>query len=63
MLDSQKPLGKRLMDTILPGIPVVTTYLDDILIVVTSLEQLRERTTAVIQRISDNRFLLPPEEC
>ncbi|CAH8567690.1 unnamed protein product [Schistosoma mattheei] len=54
---------QQLMDTILSGIPGVATYLDDILIVATSLEQLRERTKAVLQRISDNGFRLRPEKC
>ncbi|VDO54849.1 unnamed protein product [Schistosoma margrebowiei] len=43
---------QQLMDTILSGIAGVATYLDDILIVATSLEQLRERTTTVLQRVS-----------
>ncbi|CAH8462024.1 unnamed protein product [Schistosoma rodhaini] len=51
------------MDTILSGIPGVATYLDDILIVATTSEQLRERTTAVLQRVSDNGFRLRPEKC
>ncbi|CAH8666328.1 unnamed protein product [Schistosoma bovis] len=54
---------QQLMDIILSGIPGVATYLDDILIVATSLEQLRERTKAVLQRISDNGFRLRPEKC
>ncbi|RTG88238.1 uncharacterized protein DC041_0005572 [Schistosoma bovis] len=51
------------MDAILSSIPGVTTYLDDILIVATSLDQLRERTTAVLQRVSDNGFRLRSEKC
>ncbi|CAH8528184.1 unnamed protein product [Schistosoma rodhaini] len=54
---------QQLMDTILSGIPGVATYLDDILIVATTSEQLRERTTAVLQRVSDNGFRLRPEKC
>ncbi|CAI2734885.1 unnamed protein product [Schistosoma spindalis] len=54
---------QQLMDTILSGIPGVATYLDDILIVATSLGQLRELTTAVLQRVSDNGFRLRREKC
>ncbi|CAH8531426.1 unnamed protein product [Schistosoma bovis] len=53
---------QQLMDTILSGTPGVATYLDDILIVTTSLEQFREHTTAVLQRVSDNGFRLRPEK-
>nr|CAX83703.1 Gag-Pol polyprotein [Schistosoma japonicum] len=54
---------QQLMDTILAGIAGVATYLDDILIVATSPEELRERTTNVLQRISENGFRLRPEKC
>ncbi|VDP59909.1 unnamed protein product, partial [Schistosoma mattheei] len=54
---------RQLMHTILSGILGNATYLDDILIVATSLEQPRERTTAVLQRVSDNEFRLRPEKC
>ncbi|CAH8669354.1 unnamed protein product [Schistosoma bovis] len=49
-------ISQQLMDTIVSGISGVAAYLDDILIVATTLEQLRERTTLVLQRISDNGF-------
>ena len=51
------------MDTILSGIPGVAAYLDDILIVAATLEQLQERTTSVLKRISENGFRLRPEKC
>ncbi|CAH8596854.1 unnamed protein product [Schistosoma turkestanicum] len=54
---------QQLMDTILSDIAGVAAYLDDILIVAKTLEQLRERTTLVLQRISDNGFRLRPEKC
>ncbi|KAH9581803.1 hypothetical protein MS3_00008831 [Schistosoma haematobium] len=56
-------ISQQLMDTILSGISEVAAYLDDIIIVATTLEQLRERTTLVLQRISDNGFRLRPEKC
>ncbi|CAH8452171.1 unnamed protein product [Schistosoma rodhaini] len=54
---------QQLMDTILSGIPGVAAYLDDILIVAATLEQLHERTTSVLKRISENGFRLRPEKC
>ncbi|CAH8680112.1 unnamed protein product [Schistosoma rodhaini] len=54
---------QQLMDTILSGIPGVAAYLDDILIVATTLEQMQERTILVLKRISKNGFRLQPEKC
>lgn len=45
------------MDIILPSIPKVTTYFDNIVTVATFSEKLRQRTKMVSQRISDNGFL------
>lgn len=60
---SSPAIFQQLMDTILSGISGVAVYLDDTLIVATTLEQLEERTTSVLQRISDNGFQLRPEKC
>lgn len=49
------------MDSILSGLLGVGTYLDNILTVAISLEQLRECTAAVLQDINDNIFHLRPE--
>ncbi|KAK4467570.1 hypothetical protein MN116_000277, partial [Schistosoma mekongi] len=54
---------QQLMDTILAGISGVAAYLDDILIVATSPEELHERTITVLQRICENGFRLRREKC
>lgn len=54
---------QQLMDTLLAGIPGVAVYLDDVLIVGVTPEELRERTEAVLQRIQDIGFRLRAEKC
>lgn len=51
------------MNSIISDILAVSTCLEDIIIIATTLWDLRERTTAVLQLISDNRLWSRPEEC
>lgn len=51
------------MDTILSSISGVAVYLEDILVVAATLEQLGEHTSLILQRISDKGFRLPSEKC
>ena len=54
---------QQLMDTILAGIPCVAVYLDDVLIVGATPEELRNRTESVLQRIQNAGFCLRPQKC
>ena len=54
---------QQTMDTILTGIPGVATYLDDVLIVGATVEELNERTLMALQRIQDAGMRLRPEKC
>jgi hypothetical protein len=54
---------QQVIDTILSGIPGVAAYLDDVLIVAGSPDELRSRIEIVLQRIQDNGFRLRPEKC
>ncbi|KAA3669824.1 uncharacterized protein DEA37_0001811, partial [Paragonimus westermani] len=51
------------MDTLLTGILGVVVYLDDVLIVGVTPEELRKRTEEVLQRIQDTGLRLRPEKC
>nr|CAH8840276.1 unnamed protein product [Trichobilharzia regenti] len=54
---------QQLMDTILAGIPGVAVYLDDILVVANSINELYSRTEAVLSRMQDNGLRLRSEKC
>nr|CAH8875948.1 unnamed protein product [Trichobilharzia regenti] len=51
------------MDTILAGIPGVAVYLDNILVVANSINELYSRTEAVLSRMQDNGLRLRSEKC
>ncbi|CAH8671840.1 unnamed protein product [Schistosoma bovis] len=54
---------QQIMDTILADVPGVATYLDDVLIVGSTVDELHTRTHLVLQRLQDNGFRLRPEKC
>ena len=54
---------QQIMDTILAGISGVATYLDDVLVVGSSHDELKSRTLTVLQRIQDAGFRLRPKKC
>lgn len=54
---------QQLMDTILAGLPGVAVYLDDVLIVGSTADELRSRTENVLHRVEDAGFRLRPEKC
>ncbi|CAH8288100.1 unnamed protein product [Schistosoma rodhaini] len=54
---------QQIMDTILADVPGVATYLDDVLIVGSTADELHSRTYLVLQRLQDNGFRLRSEKC
>ena len=52
---------QQVIDTILSGIPGVVAYLDDVLIVAASSEDLQSRICIALQRIQESGFRLRPE--
>ena len=54
---------QQIMDTILAGISGVATYLDDVLVVGSSHDELKSRTLTVLQRIQDAGFRLRLKKC
>ncbi|VDD84538.1 unnamed protein product [Mesocestoides corti] len=54
---------QKCMSTILAGIPGVAAYLDDLLIVASSQDELRKQIDEVLQRIQDNGLRLWQEKC
>ena len=51
------------MNTILTGMSGVATYLDDVLIVSATVEELNERILMALQRIQDAGMHLRPGKC
>nr|CAH8853832.1 unnamed protein product [Trichobilharzia regenti] len=54
---------QQLMDTILAGFPGVAVYLDDILVVANSINELYSRTEAVLSRVQENGLRPRSEKC
>lgn len=54
---------QQLMDTLLAGLPGVAAYMDDILIVGGSTDELRERIDTTLQRIQDSGLRLRSDKC
>ncbi|CAH8597340.1 unnamed protein product [Dicrocoelium dendriticum] len=54
---------QQTMDAMISGIPGTAAYLDDLLIVGRTPEELRERLAAVLQRVQEYGFRLKPEKC
>ncbi|CAH8523836.1 unnamed protein product [Dicrocoelium dendriticum] len=54
---------QQTMDAMISGISGAAAYLDDLLIVGRTPEELRERLGAVLQRVQEYGFRLKPEKC
>ena len=54
---------QRFMDTVLEGLPFCYSYLDDLLIASTTVEQHEDHLRAVCQRLSQYGMLINPEKC
>ncbi|MBM6549408.1 reverse transcriptase domain-containing protein, partial [Streptococcus dysgalactiae] len=62
-IETAPTIFQQIMDTMLAGIKGAAAYLDDIIIVGQSPEELRERTQAVLQRVEEYGFVLRSDKC
>ena len=54
---------QQLIDTVISGLAGTAAYLDDIIIMGRTTEELKDRLIAVLQRIQDHGLRLRPEKC
>ena len=61
-VETAPAIYQQTMDTILSGIPGVTAYLNDVLSVAATSEELYSRTEPVLERIQTHGLRLRPEK-